>query len=271
MGETQFKVNYEGVENEVKPAAGVWDEPMPETLEDKVEFFKREGFLILRNVLNRDELNELDGELIRIAEQADSLTPVREGFGLENKKDADGRPVFRKIGGITEHSDAFNRLMRNDRILDLLHPIMGDTIQLWRDVCMMKAARVGREKPWHQDSSYWPWEPMSLVSAMTALDSATPENGCLQIIPRTHHDVMQHYGKELMVDIDEDMQQRTRYVPLEPGDTLLFHSLLLHASEPNTSEQNRRVCIISYKTPYTEYIGGKDEPPECPQVSYRPQ
>ncbi|MFW6059609.1 MAG: phytanoyl-CoA dioxygenase family protein [Phycisphaeraceae bacterium] len=256
-------------EVEVKPAAGVWDGRMPESLDEQVEFFKREGFLVLRNVLDRDDLEELDRALQDIIDRRESLTPVREGFDLEKKQDpTTGRPAFRKIGGITAYSDAFDKLMRHPRILDRLHPIMGDTIQLWRDVCMMKPARVGREKPWHQDSSYWPWEPMSLVSAMTALDDATPENGCLQVIPRTHHDVMQHFGKELQVEIDGELQARTLYVPLKAGDTLLFHSLLLHASEPNRSDRNRRVCIISYKTPYTEYIG-KGEPRECPLVSER--
>ena len=109
---------------------------------------------------------------------------------------------------------------------------------------------------------------MNLVSAMTALDDATPENGCLQIIPRSHHQVLQHYGKELMIDIDEAMQKQTVYVPLNAGDCLLFHSLLLHASEPNRSDRDRRVCIISYKNDRTDFIGEGEEKP-CPEVSTR--
>jgi len=124
---------------------------------------------------------------------------------------------------------------------------------------MMKPARVGREKPWHQDSVYWPWQPMNLVSAMTALDDAGADNGGMQVIPRTHTKELQHYGKELQVDIGA-LQDQTAYVPLRRGDTLLFHSLLLHGSEPNRSDQDRRVLIISYKTPDLKYIG-KGEPP----------
>jgi ectoine hydroxylase-related dioxygenase (phytanoyl-CoA dioxygenase family) len=242
---------------------------MPEAFEDKVAFFEREGFLIIPNVLGAAEVAELDQELRRLAANHATLPRIREGFGLEPNQDGSRpTPTFRKIGGITELSPAFDRLCKHPRVLDLLHAIMGPTIQLWRDVCMMKPARVGREKPWHQDSSYWPWEPMSLVSAMTALDHASPENGCLQIIPRTHHDALQHYGQELQVDIEGDLQARTVYVPLKAGDTLLFHSLLLHASEPNHSDQDRRVCIISYKTPKVEYIGKGDER-DCPMVSQR--
>jgi len=134
---------------------------------------------------------------------------------------------------------------------------------------MMKPARVGREKPWHQDSVYWPWEPMSLVSVMSALDAASPENGCLQVIPGTHHEAVQHYGEELRIDIDNDYQSRTFYVPLKAGDSLLFHSLLLHVSEPNFSDQNRRVCVFSYKSPQSTFIGKGEEPRPCPLVSQR--
>jgi len=255
---------------EVLPAAGVWTDPMPEAFEDQLDFFRREGFLILRQTISDSEITQLKSELERLAQQHATLPRIREGFDLEPRQDNQRAvPTFRKIGGITELSEPFDALMRHQRVLDVLHALMGPHIQLWRDVCMMKPARVGREKPWHQDSSYWPWEPMNLISAMTALDDATPENGCLQVIPRTHTEALQHYGKELMVDIDEAMQARTRYVPLQAGDTLLFHSLLLHASEPNRSDQDRRVCIISYKNDRVDYIG-KGEEKECPVVSNRP-
>jgi len=103
---------------------------------------------------------------------------------------------------------------------------------------------------------------------MTALDDATPENGCLQIIPGSHHEVLQHYCKELQVDFDQNGWKQTCYVPLNAGDTLLYHSLPLHAFEPNRSNLDRRVCIFSYKTPNFHYIC-KGEEPERPLVSQR--
>ncbi|MCG3179489.1 MAG: hypothetical protein BIFFINMI_01824 [Phycisphaerae bacterium] len=234
---------------------------MPDTLAGRADFFRREGFMVVRGVLDREELAALDAELDRLARSVDALPTIREGFQLEQRQDAGrGRPAFRKIGGITDLSEPFARLLRHPRLLPLLHAIVGPRVQLYRDVCMMKPARVGREKPWHQDSVYWPWAPMELVSAMTALDDAGPENGCLQVIPRTHLVQRQHYGEELQLDLDDVEQARTRYVPLAAGDTLLFHSLLLHASEPNHSERDRRVCIFSYKPPELEFIGRGNRP-----------
>jgi phytanoyl-CoA hydroxylase len=246
---------------EVRPAAKVWTGLMPLSLQHRVAFFRREGFLILRSVLSKKEQEELSREVDRLVHDHRSLPRIREGFDLEPSQHPERMlPTLRKIGGVTDLSPAFAKLMKHREICAILRAIMGDRLQLFRDVVMMKPARVGREKPWHQDSAYWPWRPMALVSAMTALDDADEGNGCLQVIPRSHLTELQHYGQELQVDI-RDLQSQTRYVPLKAGDTLLFHSLLLHASEPNLSCRDRRVAIISYKTPDLEYIG-KGEPIE---------
>ena len=244
----------------------VWIEPTPPDEPERKAFFEENGFLILRNLLGREELAELDRELNRLAEERDALTTVREGWDVERAQDPSrGKLAFRKIGGVTHHSQAFARLLRHPRIVDVLHRLLGPTLQLYRDVVMMKAARVGRQKPWHQDAVYWPWRPMGLVSVMTAIDDAKLENGCLQIIAGSHKSVLKHHGPEPQIDADEQTAQRAYAVPLNAGDCLVFHSLLLHGSQPNRSDADRRVAIMAYKTPQMKFVGDGD-PPDCPTV-----
>ena len=253
----------------VRPAAGFWDEPAPTTQADQSRCLEENGFVILRNVLSQDEVTELLAELDRLVRDHKKLPSIREGFDLEPIQDpTKDIPTFRKIGGITDMSDAFGRLRNHPQICQLLHAYLGDTVRLWRDVCMMKPARIGREKPWHQDSVYWPVEPRNLVSAMTALDDTTPENGALQVVPGSHRQMHQHVGEELMIQLSDAQWKETRYVSLQAGDTLLFHSMLLHASEPNLSELDRRVCIVSYLPGDAQYVGQGDQP-DCPVVSQR--
>jgi ectoine hydroxylase-related dioxygenase (phytanoyl-CoA dioxygenase family) len=110
---------------------------------------------------------------------------------------------------------------------------------------------------------------MRLVSVMTAIDTTTPRNGCLQVIPGSHHAVLPHHGREKRIDPTEAQQARTLYIPLEAGDMLVFHSLLLHASEPNRSEQDRRVCINTYKSPELRFVGKPGQRSSCKLVSVR--
>lgn len=269
---TQFTNTSTAFSNEtdlpVAPAGGVIEQPPLDSIEDQVAHFREHGYLLLPGTLSDADLAELDAELNRIADNYQDLPAVREGFSLEPKQDPNAkRPIFRKVGGISDHSDAFKRLLHHERILSVLHRLVPEDIHLHRDVVMMKPAKVGREKPWHQDSSYWPYQPMDLISAMTALDDATPDNGCLQVIPGTHKKEVKHYGKELRIDLTPEQQAQTRYVPLRRGDTLLFHSLLLHASEPNHSEHPRRVCIFSYLPSQLTYI--RDNEPPKPIVISR--
>ena len=248
---------------DVMPAVSTFDGPYPQTVIEQASFFEENGFVVLPSLLSRENLGELDNELNRIVDTYEKLPSIRGGFDLEPIEDSTrSSPTFRKIGGISELSDVFNALLHHELIVEVLHEVMGPEIHLYRDVVMMKPARIGREKPWHQDAVYWPYEPMILVSALTALDDATAENGFLQVIPGSHKCQYQHYGDELRIDLDQQLQSQTVGVPLKAGDTLLFHSMLLHGSEPNGSNHDRRLTIFSYKPAGLRYIGKAPQPQE---------
>jgi phytanoyl-CoA hydroxylase len=251
-------------EIEVTPAGHTYIGDAPGTIEAQAAFFKENGFLVFRGVMSPEFLCELDGELQRIADGFRELEPIREGFAMEDpsKWPSPDRPVFRKIGGIGDHSEAFSRLLRHPRIMEFLVPFYGPVIELYRDVVMMKQPRVGREKPWHQDAVYWEYEPNEFISAMTALDDARVENGALQVVPGSHQfGALEHHGKELQVELSQELQEKATYVPMAAGDVLMFHSLILHASEPNRSERPRRMCIFSYMAPHFRYTGDGDATP----------
>ena len=55
---------------------------------------------------------------------------------------------------------------------------------------MLKEPRVGGAWEWHQDYGYWYQNGCLypfMASCMIALDRATKENGCLQILKASHH------------------------------------------------------------------------------------
>ena len=45
---------------------------------------------------------------------------------------------------------------------------------------------------WHQDGQYWPIRPLATCTAWLALDDATPENGCLRVLPWSHLQSIEH-------------------------------------------------------------------------------
>lgn len=111
---------------------------------------------------------------------------------------------------------------------------------------------------WHQDYGYWYSNGCLLpkmISCMVALNDHTVENGCLQILPRSHHlGRVTHglTGGQAGADPERLTSIVDRYedepVLLEAGDALFFHSNLFHASTVNTSDGPRWSIICCYNT-----------------------
>lgn len=242
----------------VRPAPATWDDRVTLRQLGHQAYFEQFGFTVLEGLLSAAQVGEARAEVDRIVARPDEIPNVRvigtrdpllPSYDLEDAETgADGRLAIRKLTGLRAMSPALaGYLIEFPALIDVLHLLMGDRVELYRDALMFKSARVGQEKPWHQDAVYWPFRPMTLVSAMVALDRADAGNGCLQVIPGSHKNVYAHQkvAAELQLEIGS-LAKKATYVELAPGDCLIFHSLLLHASEHNESSRDRRCSIASY-------------------------
>ena len=81
----------------------------------------------------------------------------------------------------------FLNIARIPEILDMVCQLLGDDVALWNSSFFAKPARVGTKTPWHQDGEYWPIRPLATCTVWIAIDKTTTENGCLRVIPRSHH------------------------------------------------------------------------------------
>ena len=117
-----------------------------------------------------------------------------------------------------------------------------------------KPPGVDGRHPLHQDLRYFRLRPaQGIVGTWTALLPADRNSGCLAVLPGSHRaglldhalpdwDFVNHgfYGVT-----DVDISGRV-HVPLEVGDTLLFHPLLIHGSGRNRSGRFRRALSVHY-------------------------
>jgi phytanoyl-CoA hydroxylase len=257
----------------VSRAAGIWADQEAVEQEGHAAYFARNGFTVIPGLLNAEEVSQCVAELDRITKNAAELpnvrvigkrNPLAPSCDLEDVQTESGSgPAIRKITGFGSLSPLLWRnLIEHPHLIDVLHSIFGERVELYRDALMLKSAGVGQEKPWHQDAVYWPFRPMRLASAMIALDSSTPENGCLQVIPGSHRAPVEHMKIDWELQVDPARcQPKSLYMPLNPGDCLVFHSLMLHASEHNLSPQSRRVSITSYSPGRLEILDPEINPP----------
>ena len=120
---------------------------------------------------------------------------------------------------------------RCHRVVDRVEQLLKDEAYHYHSKMILKDAKKGGAWAWHQDYGYWYQNGLlfpNLCSVMIAVDKATEENGCLQVLKGSH--AMGRVNHTLTGDqagadrerVDEamkvfDLVQCT----LEPGDALV--------------------------------------------------
>ncbi|MEE2659824.1 MAG: phytanoyl-CoA dioxygenase family protein [Candidatus Latescibacterota bacterium] len=134
---------------------------------------------------------------------------------------------------------------------------------------ILKPARIGSKTPWHQDEAYWdPAANYLSLSVWLPLQEATPENGCMYFIPRSHEsDVRPHHHidnnpKIHGLEIDDGQFNMNTAVacPLPAGGATFHYSRTCHYTPPNVSDEDRRAFVLTFAIDQL--------PPEMPRDFY---
>jgi len=225
----------------------------------QVADFHRDGYVIARSFFNKEETDRL----YAVATADDALS--QHTYGVVDQSGRQSKLAL----WFTPGDDLYGRLTRSRRMVDSAAKLLGSNAPVchFHSKLMMKEPRVGGAWEWHQDYGYWYKNqflfPDQMVSVMVAINAATVENGCLQVIKGSHKlGRVEHGFAGEQVGADQTMVDNCLktmelvYVALEPGDTLFFHSNLLHRSDANLSDKPRWAFISAYNAqsnvPYNE-------------------
>lgn len=156
-------------------------------------------------------------------------------------------------------------LTRHSAVLDAVERVLGPDILAWNSVWFVKMPGDKTFISWHQDGAYWGLEPMEVLTAWVALSPATPQNGCMRVLPGSHMgppmrqrdtfepDNALTRGQEIELKVDES---QTAHMALEPGEMSMHHLWIAHASEPNVTDVPRIGLAIRYVSPKVKQADG---------------
>jgi len=170
---------------------------------------------------------------------------------------------IRKLTDTVQHDELFRGLALNENIVGIVEQILGPDLKLFRNAVLLKPPQVGSAKGAHQDSPYWPIEPMWLCSCWFAFDDADEQNGCMGVIPGWHlRGPLPHRPVTDDFVIDESAYDMRDLVlaPVPAGGGLFFHSLLPHYTAPNRSDRWRRAIALSYMSSHFRFTGKGESP-----------
>ena len=83
----------------------------------------------------------------------------------------------------------YGMFARSHRIVDAVEQLLEDEVYHYHSKMILKDAKVGGAWAWHQDYGYWYQNGLlfpDLCSVMIAVDKATEQNGCLQVLQGSH-------------------------------------------------------------------------------------
>ena len=206
------------------------------TITDGRKQYDHDGYAIFRSVIDQDLVQEARNHVEWLIEKNPDLRP--EQFH---------HPLMR--------NDPFwVRLVSDQRLLDVAQQFIGPDIALFSSHYICKPPRDGQPVLWHQDGSYWPLQPMNVVTLWLAVDDSTPENGCLRVIPGTHNMDLQPMHESNQVEnvlqsqIDSGLVDESKAVDivLNAGDVSVHHPNVIHGSKANHSDNRRCGLTIRY-------------------------
>ncbi len=218
---------------------------MPTVLtEAQIESYHRDGFLAPVDIFTEDEAAALRAEL----EAAEAKWP--EAFEGSARNNAHLNIM------------CLDRIVHEPRLVQAMQDLLGPDLLNYGTVLFIKEPHDPGFVSWHQDGKYMGLEPHVGITAWVALSPATKESGCMAMIPGSHHEIKDHedtYGETNILtrgqevqDVDESKAVATE---LRPGQASFHSARVIHASQPNNSDDRRIGFVIQpYMPPSVEQV-----------------
>jgi phytanoyl-CoA hydroxylase len=211
----------------------------------EIQFYRDEGFLLLPGLLSERDANTLRQEVL---ENMSTLGLLVSG---------------KKLTQTHEYlvDSNLDRFINSPNLKSIVEQLMGGEAALFYPFTAIKTVGGGRFD-FHQDNQYTRFEDgMHGINCWFALGSMTPENGCLQILPRSHRKgTLESEESE-----DKDGHRRVKIDPadflplrMRAGDCVAFSRLTIHGSGANTTAEPRIGYAIQYYRTDARFLDKKD-------------
>ena len=219
---------------------------MTQFQDQDIKNYNEDGYCFERELFSSEEINLL-AETARNDHAMDKASSSMD--------DGEGNDVRLSLWNHPGNG-IYGMIARCERIVNRVEQLLDDEAYHYHSKMILKDAKVGGAWAWHQDYGYWYQNGLlypNLCSVMIAVDKATEENGCLQVLKGSHKmGRINHIlsGDQAGAELEhvEEARKRLETIQCEmnPGDALFFHPNTLHCSASNLSDKARWALICCY-------------------------
>ncbi|HKQ12638.1 MAG TPA: phytanoyl-CoA dioxygenase family protein [Steroidobacteraceae bacterium] len=226
--------------------------PYPVPTDEQLRRFDADGFLVVENAIDPQELDALVRMGHEMIERP--LDPKANDWDWRRGESHENR-VYRIVqSAVDRHypwlvTSAFRTWAASFGGL-----LMHQDMEFWYEQFLGKPPGTGAPTPWHQDEAYWGRTLRDRgVTCWTAFHSVRPENGCMHFVRGGHKRLLQHrnppeMASDLLVcDIPQDAE--VVVCPIDAGTVTFHHSKTPHMTTGNTSGAWRLVLTQHFRNP----------------------
>jgi len=195
----------------------------------EIQFYNEFGFLVIPGLLTETAVSALREEVMGIME--------RIGLAMDKLKQS----------GDYLAGSRLDALINSPNLRQVAAQLLGGPASVYMPFTAVKGSGGGRFH-FHQDNQYTRLDGPAL-NLWTALSPMSPENGCLQVVPRSHV----NGTLESTESGDGDTHRKVKLEPadflpvrLRPGDCVAFTRLTVHGSGPNSQPTPRVAYAVQF-------------------------
>jgi ectoine hydroxylase-related dioxygenase (phytanoyl-CoA dioxygenase family) len=226
--------------------------------------FRRDGYVVARQVYTPDEVAELRDTFMRVAANGpvEGLSETQQALSsgtTEPYSPSDPLRFYPRMLHPHNHPDKpvgplSMKYMLHPKLEPLLATLFGEEPVAVQSMFYFKPPQA-RGQALHQDNFYLRVKPGTCIAGWVALDDADVDNGGIVCVPNTHSypiqcpeqsDLKESFTTEY---VTPPAGSRAELVPLKAGDVLFFNGNMIHGSGPNLSKTRFRRAFICHYVP----------------------
>lgn len=231
-------------------------------------FYEENGYLVIKDLVPKEKLELYRKRFEEICTgkvKVPGMTVMRD-VAIAKSEYVQGERAITKLQDFQNDEVLFGYCCLPE-IVQYAESFLGENIMSMHTMLINKPPDAGKKTsrhPMHQDLHYFPFRPADrIVCSWTAMQPVNRANGCLVVIPGSHKGelLVHEYPKwengvnKMYHGIqDYDPSQVRAHLPMEPGDTVFFHPLLIHGSGMNRTEGFRKSISCHYASGDCHYI-----------------
>ena len=207
----------------------------------KIDFFWQNGFVILKNVLSKEEISVYRNEIKKVAEDRNK----------NKNKEFDG--AFYQSLNIRFDSKGVEKFCLSKRIGKIAADLMRtNAVRIFHEQAIFK--HPGDTKSyWHQDQYFWPLNTNLHIGMWMALTDMTKDMGLMRFV-KNSHTMGDLVGESISTksethfdDVIENHNLETVEInSMNAGDCSFHFGWTIHGAGLNKSNKVREAMVVTY-------------------------